>query len=67
MRFDALDGSDIDNAISALEARGRPVYLVGDPFEIEMFRNRFAGTRAVARLAAAPPTDLQGTLVYALT
>ena len=67
LRFDAIEGAEIDAAIADLQARGRPVYLVGDPFEIEMFRRRFAGTEAAARLADARVTDLQGTVAYPLS
>ena len=67
LRFDAIEGAEIDAAVADLQARGRPVYLVGDPFEIEMFRRRFAGTDAAARLADARVTDLQGTVAYPLS
>jgi hypothetical protein len=66
LRFDALDGKNIDAAVSQLASEGHPVYLVADPFEVNMFRDRFAGTATVAELDSAPRTDLRGTLVYTL-
>jgi len=42
------------------------VYLIGDPFEVDMFRERFAGTQVVGRLDRARPVDLQGSVAYAL-
>jgi hypothetical protein len=66
LRFDAIEGAEIDTAIADLQARGRPVYLVGDPFEIELFRRRFEGTRAASRVGGAPQTDLRGSVVYRL-
>jgi hypothetical protein len=66
LRFDAIGGHDIDVALSHLDVHGHPVYLIGDPFEIEMFRDRFEGTAAVRRLDGALATDLDGALVYAL-
>jgi hypothetical protein len=66
LRFDAIDGTNIDAAVAELTAAGHPVYLVGDPFEVDMFRARFAGTRAAARVGGAPQTDLRGSVVYRL-
>jgi hypothetical protein len=67
LRFEALGGYDIDRALAHVEARGHPVYLIGDPFEIDAFRDRFAGTEAVARLTRAPWRDLGGVHVYRLS
>jgi hypothetical protein len=67
LRFDAIENVEIDTALAELQARGRAVYLVGDPFEIVMFRQRFAGTAAERHVAAARATDLQGALVYRVT
>jgi hypothetical protein len=67
LRFDAIGAGDIDLALSYLRDRGHPLYLVGDEFEIEMFRERFAGTRAAEAIAGPPQTDLGESVVYTLS
>ena len=67
LRFEVVAPEDIDTALAYLEARGYGVYLVGDAFEIDMFRERFAGSTAAARLAQAPHRDLGGSVAYALS
>lgn len=67
LRFDALDGTGMDSAIAYFESRGQRVFLVGDPNEVDMFRERFPGTTAVARLEAAPRVDLGGAVIYHLS
>ena len=67
LQFESIPREDIDTALRYLEARGHTLYLIGDPFEIDLFRTRFAGTAAAARLDRAQGRDLGGVMVYALT
>lgn len=66
LRFEAIPSADIDTVVAYLEARGHELYLIGDPFEIEMFRQRFAGTHAAHTVRGAPQADLRGSVVYRL-
>ena len=66
LRFEAIGRNAIDTAVDYVSRRGYPVYLIGDPFEVDMFRERFAGTQVVGRLDRARPVDLQGSVAYAL-
>jgi len=66
LRFEALDPTEIDPAIFHLQDQGYAVYLVGDDFEIELFRRRTAGTRTGALFDAAKAEDLGGCFFYTL-
>jgi hypothetical protein len=67
LRFEALPTYEMDKAIFTLLERGYNLYLAGDEFEIDMFRERIAGTRTAALLAKAPHVDLGGSAVYTLS
>lgn len=54
LRYDFMDPDWLDRAVGLLEARGRPVYLLLDEWEVPMFRARFPGQRAVAVLDRRP-------------
>jgi hypothetical protein len=66
LRFDAIAPADIDRALAHAETRGYTVCVIGDRFEIDMFRARFAGTHTASRLAQAPGIDLGDTLAFPL-
>jgi hypothetical protein len=67
LRFEAIDPGQLDLALEYLRARGHDVYLVGDEFEIDMFRRRFAPTRAVGRMDPRAAVNLSGVAVYRLS
>ena len=67
IRFEALATEDLDTAVFHLRDRGYAVYFVGDDFEVDMFRERAAGTRTAALLDSAPRVDLRGSVVYTLS
>lgn len=67
LRFDALDARAIDTAVAYFAARGAEVFFVGDMAEIELFKERFAGSDTLGRLQAAPPIDLGGAVAYAVS
>ena len=62
LRFDALDGAQIDDAIDDLEGLGYRIFFVGDPFEVGVFKARFAGTRAAGRMASSLCIELGGAV-----
>jgi dolichyl-phosphate-mannose-protein mannosyltransferase len=66
LRFEAVDPGQLDLALDYLQQRGYELYLVGDDFEIQMFRTRFAPTRAVARMDPRRAVNLSGVSVYRL-
>ncbi len=67
LRFEVVAPEDMDAAVTYLEARGHQLHLIGDGFEIDMFRERFAGTRTASRLVAARRRDLGGSVAYSLS
>jgi 4-amino-4-deoxy-L-arabinose transferase-like glycosyltransferase len=67
LRFDSLNGKDIDIAIAYFESRGEKLFFIGDLFEVDFFREWFAGTEALDRLQSVPPVDLGGAVAYPLS
>lgn len=53
VRWDLVRPADVDRVVEILSARRRPVLLVLDPGEVEVFRERFAGSQAVGRMVLA--------------
>ena len=51
VRWDLVQPRDIDRVIELLGARGRPPLLVLDPGEVDLFRERFSGSRALTAMA----------------
>jgi hypothetical protein len=66
LRFEAVDPGQLDLALDYLQQRGYGLYLVGDDFEVQMFRARFARTRAVARMDPRRAVNLSGVSLYRL-
>ena len=66
LRFEAVDPGELDLVLDYLQQRGYELYLVGDDFEIQMFRTRFAPTHAVARMDPRRAVNLSGVSVYRL-
>lgn len=66
LRFEAVDPGQLDLALDYLQQRGYELYLVGDDFEVQMFRTRFARTGAVARMDPRRAVNLSGVSVYRL-
>ena len=66
LRFDALDAQAIDTAVTYFASRGTGVFFVGDRAEVELFKDRFAGSDTLRRLEAAAPIDLGGAVAYSL-
>jgi hypothetical protein len=54
LRYDQIERDWIDRAIAWLAARGVETYLLVEDRELPSIRERFAGTRALAALDAAP-------------
>jgi hypothetical protein len=52
LRWDWIDGREIDAAIAHLSQHGRPVFGVFDDWELPQVRERFAGSRFVQRLTS---------------
>lgn len=60
LRWDWVDPSEIDRAVSELEAKGYPMFAVLDEWEEPQFRDRFAASQTSTSLrpvfaAGAPP------------
>ena len=62
VRWDLVQPRDIDRVIELLGARGRPPLLVLDPGEVDVFRDRFSGSRAVTAMALV--AVVQETQIY---
>lgn len=66
LRFEAIRPEELDTAATHLRRLGYALFLVGDEFEAEQFRARFAKTRMVAALPKEPRVNLEGAVVYSL-
>lgn len=66
LRWDAIAPGDIDRAAAYLRSRGHPLYFIGDPFEAEAFRRRFAGTRTAGAVGGRMATSDQAFVAYNL-
>jgi hypothetical protein len=66
LRFEAVRPEELDTATTHLRRLGYALFLVGDEFEVEQFRTRFAGTRTLAALPREPRVNLNGAVVYNL-
>lgn len=66
LRFEAIRPEDLDRAAAHLRRQGYALFLVGDEFEIDQFRTRFANTRTLAALPRNPRVNLGGVAVYDL-
>jgi hypothetical protein len=65
--WEVLGAADIDPALAYLRANGRSLYFIGDEFEVDYFKRKFAGTRAVETLDARLVDSDAGFVVYDLT
>lgn len=64
LRFEAVRPAEIDTAVGHLRRLGYSLFFVGDEFEMEQFRARFAGTRTLASLPRKPRAAFDGVVVY---
>ena len=67
LRADAIAPEDIDSAMAHLETRGYSVFFIGDPFEMDLFRKRYAGTQTADRLDGALLIELGGAVAGKLS
>jgi hypothetical protein len=62
LRWDAIPAESLDTVLAFLRARGRPPYLVIEPWELVQFRTRFAGHSALSALDWPPMAKGEGTV-----
>jgi hypothetical protein len=62
MRFDLLDPEWLDRSVEWFATRGIHAYAVLDAWELERFRERFAGQQRLAQLDA-PVFTYRGTVI----
>lgn len=62
LRYDLLDPQWLDRSVEWFAARGVHVYAVLDDWEVEVFRNRFAGQRRVRQIER-PIVTYRGAVV----
>ncbi len=67
LRFELLRPSELDPAVASLHRLGRPVYFVGDGFEVDMMRMQFAGSATLAAFDAKPRADFGGAYAYLIS
>jgi hypothetical protein len=65
--WEVLGVADLDPALAYLQARGHSLYFIGDGFEVDYFKRKFAGTRAVETLDAGLIKGNEGFVVYDMT
>ncbi len=63
LRFEVMRPEDMDVALAYLRGLGRPVYFVGDPNEVDYFRELFPTSHAAAALGRGSVADLNGAIV----
>jgi hypothetical protein len=69
LRWDSIDPSRFDAAVSAIERRGRPVWLVLEAWEVDGFRRRLTHTSRYGDLDWPPAAQIYAAMpvtVYAL-
>jgi 4-amino-4-deoxy-L-arabinose transferase-like glycosyltransferase len=69
LRWDLLDPAWLDRAVSWLEQRGHPVFVVSEQPEDEAFRRRFAAAASIGALDWPPRIEVRGSrrvLVHAV-
>ena len=64
LRFEAIRPWEVDTAVAHLRRLGYALFFLGDEFELEQFRTRFAGTHTLAALGAKPRDAFDGVVVY---
>jgi len=62
--WEVLGAGDLDPALAYLRASGHSLYFIGDGFEVDYFKRKFAGTRAAETLDAGFVTGDAGFVVY---
>jgi hypothetical protein len=67
LRTDAIAPEDIDSAMAHLETLGYRLFFIGDLFEMDLFRKRYAGTRTADRLDTALIIELGGSVACKLS
>ena len=65
--WEVLGVADLDPALAYLRASGRSLYFIGDGFEVDYVKRKFAGTRAVETLDAGLIKGDDGFVVYDMT
>jgi hypothetical protein len=60
IRYDEIEPSWIDRAVRWLSARGVQSYLLAEDWEVDRFRERFAGTETLKALDAPPVFIYEG-------
>jgi hypothetical protein len=65
--WEVLGVADLDPALAYLQARGHSLYFIGDGFEVDSFKRKFAGTRAAETLDAGLIKGNEGFVVYDMT
>jgi len=66
IRWDLFQPGTLDRAIDWLAASGHHPYLLAEPWEIEIFRERYGGSDAVGQLDWAPLVTLEAASVVHL-
>ena len=62
--WEVLGVGDLDPALAYLQSGGHSLYFIGDGFEVDYFKRKFAGTRAVETLDAGFVKGDAGFVVY---
>jgi len=66
MRWDFIDPRQLDSAVTVLQERGYPTFVLVDDEEAEAFRTRFAGVSRHAALNWEPQLTVPGAALYLL-
>jgi hypothetical protein len=66
LRWELLEPGAIDQAVAFLRQRGHDVYVLGDGWEVDEFRRRYAGSETVRAMTRTIPATISGVEVYPL-
>jgi hypothetical protein len=64
LRYDLLDRDWLDRALEFVSAKGFEPYLLGEEWEVEIFRDRFARQRAAVAVSGRPLAELPAHKVW---
>jgi hypothetical protein len=61
VRFDVIPPAELDSTVSALSSSGYHPFLLFEPDEVRLFRDRYVGHSALAALDWPPIAQLRGS------
>jgi hypothetical protein len=67
LRWDVVHAPQIDRIVATLTAAHHSLYFVGDPFEVDGFKQKFQGQNVVGAFIPERTSDLDGAFIVDLS